>query len=167
MSYPPQGYGPPQSQTPPPAPPSVNITMIVTAAIVVAGGVIGVAIFTSNRGAAVPLTTQATVAPPSAAPAAPVAPPAVVEPLVEVNCVNSGQAIACSVEHRAGERAVSACWDVVFICQNGTRMVAHACQPVQPHATANRVILESAFTNLQRCDNVASTSVENTILELL
>lgn len=173
MSYPPpQGYGTPENQPtqgyPPPQPPApagLNITAVVVAAIVVAGGVIGAAILTSGRPAPAAASTTSAVAPmplamqPIAAPVVPL-----VEPRAEVNCLPGLSGYQCSVHHVQGSIPLNVCWQIVALCENGTRVTAEACQVVQVAGTASRLIPESAIHNLRRCDRVLSSSMENMVI---
>jgi hypothetical protein len=51
-------------------------------------------------------------------------------------------------------------------CQNGTTVVGHGCQTVQPQAKATLVIPEKQFkmSGAQRCDKMASLAVENVVV---
>lgn len=84
---------------------------------------------------------------------------------VECNVALGG--VSCSVERRQGNQAVSACWDVSFVCVNGITTSARSCHPVQPGIGSKSVktIYWSEFNDFSSCDKVASSSVGNIIVK--
>jgi hypothetical protein len=81
-----------------------------------------------------------------------------------VECNWGGAALAgdvvCSLEHRAGDVALHACWDIHVKCQNGVTGVAHGCGDVDPQGKSTIIVPFSAFGgSLDKCDAVASSNV--------
>lgn len=171
MSYPPpQGYGPPENQPPqgypppqPPAPAGLNITVVVVAAIVVAGGVVGAAILTSGRGPATAAPPPAQVQPVPVA-LRPIPAPVAPENQAGVNCVPGSDRFVCAVQHVQGTVPLMVCWQILVECANGVRVTGEACQVVQPGGTASRSIPGTSLRNMGRCDNAVATSIAQIVV---
>ncbi len=86
------------------------------------------------------------------------------ETRAHVQCNPVGEAFACSVMHDQGRSTVNVCWDVVLACGNGVRAVGHACQVVAPQGTATRLVPASDIHDLDQCQTVVATTIENLTL---
>lgn len=87
-----------------------------------------------------------------------------------VECKSAGQflasGMACTIEHRQGVRPIHACWAMKIACVNGTRGQGRGCGDVQPMAKSSSFMPYAAFGGaLDKCDQVATASVEDMTLE--
>lgn len=89
-----------------------------------------------------------------------------VETRAYVSCVADPTGASCSVTHQQGTLAAEVCWDVKVGCGNGTSVVGHGCQSVQPQGKSSLLIPESQFkvSGAQRCDRMTSVAVENVVV---
>ena len=69
----------------------------------------------------------------------------------------------CSVEHKAGSRALNVCWRNVLRCENGATVTGSACVVVQPRTSATRTILTASMVGVAGCDNSVSSSIMDVV----
>jgi hypothetical protein len=88
------------------------------------------------------------------------------ETQVYVECSAAPAGMSCSIERKAGNQDVTACWDMEFVCVNGTTTNAHACHPVQPGVASKstRITQWTEFPEISRCDTVRSFNVSNNVI---
>jgi len=88
-------------------------------------------------------------------------------PEVYVACQAGVGAVQCQVQHTAGSQPANVCWDVKFSCVNGTFLKARTCQDVAAKATISHAIPDAKFGDINKCDNIVSTAVENVVVKAL
>jgi hypothetical protein len=80
-----------------------------------------------------------------------------------VQCQGNDQGYLCNVTRgagEAGEGVMNVCWNINVNCANGVLLTAHACQPLGPFGSAQRIIPFSDFSNSAgTCDHAQGISV--------
>ena len=67
----------------------------------------------------------------------------------------------CSVEHRGGNAATTACWRVHVQCANGAEVNGNACQYVAIGARVTRQLQPHDITGAKACNRPVTTSIED------
>ena len=78
-----------------------------------------------------------------------------------VQCKMEANAIVCTAEHMKGTAAGKACWDLVFTCENGTKLKHTSCKVVEPKSKAIVRLESKEIKDFDKCDRVAQSGVEN------
>jgi len=70
--------------------------------------------------------------------------------------------MACTIDHRAGDRPIRACWTIRIQCVNGTKGAADGCGEAAPKGKSSVLVPFSAFNGaLDKCDQVSAANVGN------
>lgn len=81
-------------------------------------------------------------------------------PSATVDCQpQPGLGYQCVVAHTGGSGPINLCWTLAIDCRNGTRAKADACQTVEPHGKASKLIALDQIENAAACDLASGVSV--------